>query len=241
MLDTTTKTQLASYLQKLVSPIELVASLDDSKTATEMAQLLRDIATLSDKISLRENGNAERRPSFGIARHGELPRVHFAGVPMGHEFTSLVLALLHVSGHTPKIDAQQIAKIKALPAGLRFETFISLSCHNCPDVVQALNMIAVLNPGIESVMIDGGAFVSEVETRQIMAVPSVFKNGEAFANGRMALDDILAKLVQENGDEQITQLNATNGSTFIIGKGYVATIVKKGVTMNDGAGFSSLC
>jgi len=156
MLDSSIKTQLKAYLEKLVQPIELVASLDDSATAQEMRSLLADIAELSDKVSLREDGQAARRPSFGIARAGQNPRIHFAGIPMGHEFTSLVLALLQSGGHPPKGEAEAVEQIKGLDGKFSFETFISLSCHNCPDVVQALNTMAVLNPNVEAVMIDGG-------------------------------------------------------------------------------------
>jgi alkyl hydroperoxide reductase subunit F len=198
MLDANIKTQLKAYLEKLVQPIELVASLDDSAKAAEMRGLLEDIASLSDKVSLREagtsDGNNPRRPSFAIGRPGEAARIHFAGLPMGHEFTSLVLALLQSGGHPPKVDADTVAQIKALDGHYRFETFISLTCHNCPDVVQALNTLAVLNPNVEATMIDGGLFQQEVEARQVMGVPAIFLNGEPFGQGRMSLEEILAKL-----------------------------------------------
>jgi alkyl hydroperoxide reductase subunit F len=156
--------------------------------------LLVDISQLSDRVSLRQDGNASLRPSFAIGLPGEVPRIHFAGIPMGHEFTSLILALLQTGGHPPKVDASVIEAIKALPGRFHFETFISLSCHNCPDVVQALNLMAVLNPGISSSMIDGALFQDEVNQRQIMAVPTIFLNGEAFGQGRMTVEEIVAKL-----------------------------------------------
>jgi alkyl hydroperoxide reductase subunit F len=194
MLDTDIKNQLKAYLEKLVQPIELVASLDDSATAQEMRGLLLDIAELSPKVTLREDGNASRRPSFGIAQAGQKPRIHFAGIPMGHEFTSLVLALLQSGGHPPRVEAEVIEQIKGLEGKFSFETFISLSCHNCPDVVQALNTMAVLNPNVEAVMIDGGVFQKEVEDRQIMGVPAIYLNGEVFGSGRLELGEILAKV-----------------------------------------------
>ena len=194
MLDTNIKAQLKEYLKKMVKPIELVASLDDSQKSAEMRGLLTDIAELSDKVSMREDGAAARKPSFGIAPAGEQPRVHFAGLPMGHEFTSLILALLQSGGHPPKLEADVIEQIKGLKGSFKFETFISLSCHNCPDVVQALNTMAVLNPAFEHVMIDGGMFQQEVEDRQIMGVPAVFLNGEPFGQGRMSLEEILGKI-----------------------------------------------
>ena len=194
MLEANIKTQLAAYLERLQQPIELVASLDDSATADQIRSLFADVEGLSDKISVRLDGTAARRPSFGVARRGEAPRIHFAGVPMGHEFTSLVLALLQVGGHPPKVDASVIEQIRALPGPLKFETYISLSCHNCPDVVQAVNLIAVLNPTAEAVMIDGGAFQQEVADREIMAVPALYLNGEVFAQGRTTLEEILARI-----------------------------------------------
>mgnify|MGYP001046626339 CR=1 FL=1 len=194
MLDANIKAQLKTYMERLVAPIELVASLDDSARSQEMRVLLEEVASVSDKISLLENGVDARRPSFAVGLVNQPARVRFAGLPMGHEFTSLILALLQVSGYAPKISDEQVAQAKALEGHFRFETYISLSCHNCPDVVQALNTLAALNPDIEHVMIDGALFQDEVNTRQIMAVPTVYLNGEVFGNGRMAIEDILAKL-----------------------------------------------
>ena len=194
MLDNTIKTQLTAYLQKLQQPIELIASLDASAAAQDMRGLLLEIAELSAKVSVREDGDAAMKPSFAIGRPGEDARIRFAGIPMGHEFTSLVLALLQTGGHPPKVEADVIAQIRALPGKFHFETFISLSCHNCPDVVQALNLLAVLNPGISHVMIDGALYQDEVNARKIMAVPTVFLNGEPFGQGRMTLEEIVAKI-----------------------------------------------
>ena len=173
MLDEELKTQLAAYLQRLVSPIELVASLDERSESKDLLALLKDIAALSPHISVRENGGDERRPSFAVNLQGGESGVRFAGIPLGHEFTSLVLALLQVSGYAPKVSDDVLAQIRELPAGLHFETFISLSCHNCPDVVQALNLMSVVNPGITHTMVDGALFQDEVERKQIMAVPSM--------------------------------------------------------------------
>jgi len=195
MLDTTLKTQLKAYLEKLTRPIQLEASLDDSEKAKEMQALLREIAELSDKISLSENtDDHERKPSFAITSPGHDINLRFAGIPMGHEFTSLVLALLQAGGHPPKVDADVIGQIKNLDGDFRFETYISLTCQNCPEVVQSLNLMAVLNPRVKSVTIDGALFQAEVEQRQIMAVPTVYLNGEVFGQGRMSIEEILAKL-----------------------------------------------
>ena len=194
MLDNAIKEQLKAYLGRLQRPIELVASLDDSARAGEIRELLSDIAGQSDKVSVRFDGASARKPSFAVACPGEDARIEFAGIPMGHEFTSLVLALLQTGGHPPKVEPEVIEQIKALDGKYRFETFISLSCHNCPDVVQALNLIVALNPRATSVMIDGALFQKEVEARQIMAVPTVFLNGEPFGQGRMTIEEIVARL-----------------------------------------------
>jgi alkyl hydroperoxide reductase subunit F len=195
MLDTTLKTQLKAYLERLTRPIQLVASLDDSDQSKEMQTLLREIAELSDKIAVVEHrDDNERKPSFAITSPGHEISLRFAGIPMGHEFTSLVLALLQTGGHPPKVDADVIEQIKQLDGDFHFETYISLSCQNCPEVVQSLNLMAVLNPRIKSVTIDGALYQSEVEQRQIMAVPTVYLNGQVFGQGRMSVEEILAKL-----------------------------------------------
>ena len=194
MLDATIKTQLKAYLERLQQPIELIATLDDSDKAQEVRTLLDDIAELSAKVSVRNDGSDSRKPSFAVTRPGETPRIGFAGIPMGHEFTSLVLALLQTGGYPPKVEPEVIEQIKAIPGQFHFETFISLSCHNCPDVVQALNLMSVLNPGISHTMIDGALFQDEVNERKIMAVPTVFLNVEPFGQGRMTLEEIIAKI-----------------------------------------------
>lgn len=198
MLDATLQAQLKGYLQRLTQPVELVASLDDRPASAEMRELLEEIAGLSELVSLRLDGTDARRPSFNISRAGAGMGVRFAAIPMGHEFTSLVLALLQAGGHPPKVEAEVIEQIKSLTRedgrDFVFETYMSLTCHNCPDVVQALNLMAVLNPRIKHVAIDGGLFQDEVEGRQIMAVPTVYLNGEVFGSGRMEVSEILTKV-----------------------------------------------
>ena len=194
MLDTAIQSQLKAYLDRLQHPIELIASLDDRPASAEMRELLTEIATLNDKVTARFDGTDARRPSFQITRTGADMGVRFAAIPMGHEFTSLVLALLQAGGHPPKVEPEVIEQIRALDADMVFETYMSLTCHNCPDVVQALNLMAVLNPRIRHVAVDGGLFQAEVDERQIMAVPSIYLNGQPFGSGRMELAEILAKV-----------------------------------------------
>jgi alkyl hydroperoxide reductase subunit F len=198
MLDSNLKIQLKAYLEKVVQPIELVASLDDTDVSRDMRSLLDDIVSLSEQITLTITSQPDAHtPSFSINRlhkeHGEVG-IRFAGIPMGHEFTSLVLALLQTGGHPPKVDAAVIEQIQQLRGEFHFETYISLTCQNCPEVVQSLNLMAVLNPRVRSVVIDGALFQQEVEQRQIMAVPTIFLNGKVFDQGRLSIEEILAKL-----------------------------------------------
>jgi len=194
MLDANLKEQLKAYLGNVTQAVELIATLDGSPKSDELRELLEEIASLSDKVSFRADGTDKRAPSFEIRRAGTDIAVTFAGIPMGHEFTSLVLALLQVGGHPSKASADVIEQIKALEGDYLFETYFSLSCQNCPDVVQALNLMSVLNPRIRHVAIDGALFQIEVDARKVMAVPSVYLNGEPFAQGRMELEQILAKV-----------------------------------------------
>jgi len=194
MLDTQLKTQLRAYLTKLQRPVELIASLDDRSASQEMRELLDEIGSLSERVTVRYDGLDARRPSFQISAAGADMGVRFAAIPMGHEFTSLVLALLQAGGHPPKVEGAVIDQIRALVGDFVFETYMSLTCHNCPDVVQALNLMAVLNPRVRHVAIDGGLFKGEVEARRIMAVPTVYLNGQPFGSGRMDLGEILAKV-----------------------------------------------
>jgi alkyl hydroperoxide reductase subunit F len=208
MLDAAIQSQLKTYLERLQRPIELRASLDASPAAEEMRALLRDIERLSALVHVREDGEAARRPSFAVGPVGEIARTSFAGVPLGHEFTSLVLAMLHAGGHPPKLETETIEQVRALPGPLAFETYIALSCHNCPDVVQALNLIAALNPGVTHVMVDGARFQDEIARREIMAVPAVYLNGEPFGQGRMTLEEILARLDSGSVARAAAQLDA---------------------------------
>ncbi len=194
MLDAHLKQQLEGYLVHIREAIELVASLGDDAKSRELEGLLTEIADLSGKITLIRKDDDKRTPSFMIRRAGTDIGVRFAGIPMGHEFTSLVLALLQVGGHPSKAAQDVIEAVKGLDGDLHFETYFSLSCQNCPDVVQALNLMAVLNPKISHVAIDGALFKEEVDARQVLAVPTVYLNGELFGSGRMELEQIVAKL-----------------------------------------------
>ena len=216
MLDSTLQAQLQQYLGMLRQPIRLVASLDDSATGHEMRALLQTIASLSDKVTLDTTGDDARKPSFVVARAGETQGVRFAGLPLGHEFTSLVLALLWTGGHPPKVAQEVIDAIKALDGEHRFEVYMSLSCHNCPDVVQALSLMSIVNPKIQTVVIEGGAFQQEVTEREIMAVPMVFKDGQVFASGRMTVEEIVAKLDVNADQREAAKLSAKDPFDMLV-------------------------
>ncbi|MFD2616501.1 alkyl hydroperoxide reductase subunit F [Terrilactibacillus laevilacticus] len=193
VLEADIKAQLNQYLQLLENDIVLKVSAGSDKVSTDMLALTQELASMSSRITV-EDAKLTRTPSFSVNRIGEDTGVTFAGVPLGHEFTSLVLALLQVSGRAPKVEQSLIDKIKGISGEFHFETFVSLTCHNCPDVVQALNVMSVLNPNITHTMIDGAAFKEEAESKNVMAVPSVFLNGEFFNGGRISLEEILAKM-----------------------------------------------
>ncbi|WOE31690.1 MULTISPECIES: alkyl hydroperoxide reductase subunit F [unclassified Acinetobacter] len=220
MLDQNTTQQLKVLLERLEGPIELVATLNDSEKSDKIKELVTEIAALSDQVSARFDGDNARVPSFGIAKAGQQPRVFFAGLPMGHEFTSLILALLQTSGYAPKVSDEMLNSIKNLNLTADFEVFVSLSCHNCPDVVQALNLIAIYNPHTTATMIDGAFFQDEVEARKIMAVPMVFQNNQHIGQGRMTLEEIVAKLDQNSAAKEAAKINAKDAfDVLVIGGG----------------------
>ena len=194
MLDDALTAQLATHLETITRPVVLAASLDDGPKSAELLALLEQVAALSPLLRVERRDDDHRRPSFAIEREGTDVAVRFAAVPLGHELTSFVLALLQVGGHPPAADDALLARIRDLPGEHHFETYLSLSCQNCPDVVQALNVLAVVNPNITHVAVDGALFQDEVEARKVMAVPTVFLDGELFDQGRMTLEQIVDRL-----------------------------------------------
>ena len=220
MLNEQLKSQLKTYLTNIKKDITLVVALDESDKSKELDQLTKQIAELSPLISVSENANPKaRKPSMEITSDTGT-KIAFAGIPLGHEFTSLVLALLHTGGHPIKITEEEISFIKDLDSELTFDTYVSLSCQNCPDVVQALNIMSAINPKITNTMIDGSLFQAEVDERNIMAVPSVYLNGELFAQGRISLKEILGKVDANSGTKEAEKLNQKETfDTLIVGAG----------------------
>ena len=219
MLDDGLKSQLKTYLANVTKPVELVATLDASPKAQELLALLTDVAAQSDSVTLRTDGVDARIPSFAIQRVGSDVSVTFAGLPMGHEFTSLILALLQVGGHPPRISDELAEQIRALPGEYHFETYFSQSCQVCPEVVQSLNLISVINPRISHTAIDGALYQHEIEARKVLAVPSVFLNGEVFGQGRMGVEEIIAKLDSGAAERETEKLHAKDAFDVLIAGG----------------------
>lgn len=226
MLDDAIKSQLSEYLTKINRPIVITANITEeskkhSETATQMEEMLNQIASLSPLISFTiESDTAQRAPAFRLSSPEHPTQLYFAGLPLGHEFTSLVLALLHTGGHPTKLSNDEIEQIRQLPENLEFETYYSQSCQNCPDVVQALNLLATINPNIKHVAIDGASFQNEVEAKQVMAVPAVFLNGKPFLQGRSSLTEILTKLDSNAASKQAEILNQKDQfDVLVVGAG----------------------
>jgi alkyl hydroperoxide reductase subunit F len=207
MLDANLTQQLKQYLANLREPIELVATLGDDRKSAETRELLNEIAALHDMVTARFDGASSRTPSFLIRRAANpAASVEFAGLPMGHEFTSLVLALLWAGGHPPKVSDDVLRQVRELDRDCHFEMYFSLSCHNCPDVVQALTLMALENPRVHATLIEGGTFKAEVDERGVMAVPATFLDGEMWASGKMSVEEVLAKLDSHAGAKAAARL-----------------------------------
>ena len=214
--------KVKQHLQSIRKPVAIEASLDETAASNQLKQLLQAVQASSDKIRLSFDGRDIRKPSFSIrqdAMAGENAleqALSFAAIPLGHEFSSLVLALLWAGAHPPKVAESQLAQIKSLRGSFRFEVYMSLSCHNCPDVVQALSLMALINPAVKTVVIDGALFQGEVDERKIMAVPSIYLNGEFFGSGRMGLSEILTKLDQSLPAEQAIGLSKREAYDLLV-------------------------
>ena len=216
ILDENIKQQLKTYLELLENDILIKKHLGEDANSLEVAELLDELVAMSPKIHVEEV-LMDRTPSFSINRMNEDTGIIFSGVPLGHEFSSLVLSILQVSGRPPKVEEEIITRIKAIDKDLVFETYVSLSCHNCPDVVQALNLLSLLNPRITHTMIEGSAFKTEVEERNIMAVPTIYLNGEFFNSGRLLIEDILSQLGEK---KDYSHLNHTGLFDVLVIGGY---------------------
>ena len=194
-LEQNIKNQLSAYMAKIENPIQILYFENQSSKSNEMVELLKEVHQMTDKIDLKLGTDpAHRSPSFQVNLPDHETGIVFAGVPMGHEFTSFILAILQVGGYPLKIEKELIDQIKSIQGSYAFETYISLSCHNCPDVVQALNVMSLLNPGIKHTMIDGDVYPEEVKDKKIMSVPTIFLDAKEFGQGRMELEEIVAKI-----------------------------------------------
>ena len=198
MLDQNLLDAVKSYSERMTRPITFVLGAGEHEQRAELLDFLTKIAGTSDKIVLAQTVDASLSPmSFKIVTQGQDTGIVFSGIPGGHEFTSLILAILQAGGSEIKLDSSIQAMIKHIQQPLKFETFVSLSCHNCPEVVQALNQFALLNDNISHEMIDGGVFQDLINARNIQVVPAVFLNGKPFANGKIDTAKLLEKLQQQ--------------------------------------------
>ena len=230
MIDKSLLDAIKSYSEKMTRPITFVfGSGEDSKRA-ELIDFLTKIAGTTDKINFDATATDDSLPSpisFKVVSHvdGALTDtgIVFSGIPGGHEFTSLILAILQAGGHTLKLDESIQKLIKRFNKPLQFQTYVSLSCHSCPEVVQALNQFALLNDGISNEMIDGALFQEQVDANNIQGVPAVFLNGKPFANCLIDTAKLIGKLQEQFPDllaeadddaEQLEQQDVT-----IIGAG----------------------
>jgi alkyl hydroperoxide reductase subunit F len=193
---------LKGYTANMTSDVALVLQTGDHDKRPELKKFLEDVATVNARITVAERDDPELRSpiSFKLEVDGADSGVRFSGLPGGHEFNSFVLALLHASGTPMKLDDSLKSIIAGIDEELRFEVFVSLSCHNCPDVVQTLNQFALLNPKISAETIDGGHFQDVIDARNIQGVPTVFLNGEIFANGKVDPSVLVSKLMETKPD-----------------------------------------
>lgn len=186
--------QLTTYLTLLENDLEIKYAVDNTHAGNILSSLLERLSLLSPRIHLTLD-NSYTPPSFSIAKIGEQHQITFFGAPLGHEFNSLVLALLQVSGRKPKLEEKEISDIAKIKTILNFTTYIGLTCSKCPDVVQAINSISVLNRNVTHQVIDIAVFTEEAKEKDIVATPTIYLNDKLFATGRLELSSILEKLL----------------------------------------------
>jgi alkyl hydroperoxide reductase subunit F len=220
-LDTSIKDQLKTVFQAITTPIQLVIASSHHPKQAELVSMLEDLASTSDLITLRMTSEEAKVPSFSVVKDGQSTGIHFQGIPGGHEFTSLVLAVMNSAGLGKLPDAGLAQRIKALPSGLDIKTYVSLSCENCPDVVQALNQIALSHGSMQHTMIDGGLITEDMERMGIQGVPSVYVAGELLSSGRANLAELLAKLEDKFTDAQAekSEVNLGHVDVLVVGGG----------------------
>lgn len=188
---------LKGYMKDLKNDITFVVQTGEHKKRAELLEMLNQLATTSSKITVAELDRSTdlRSPvSFLVQANGIDTGIMFSGVPGGHEFNSLILAVLQSGGSELKLDKSIQNMVKKVTGKLKFQVYVSLSCHACPDVVQAMNQFALLNPNIETEMIDGGVYPELIEQNNIQGVPTVYMNGEVFASGMVDIAGIIEKL-----------------------------------------------
>jgi alkyl hydroperoxide reductase subunit F len=202
MLDQDLKSQLTQVFSAIETPIELVYGQSSHEKQAELVSMLEDVASTSPKITAVNSNVPASVPGFRIERNGTITGISFRGIPGGHEFTSLIVALLNVDGKGKMPDAGIASRIKALKGPIRLKTYISLTCENCPDVVQALNQMSLIHGDFHHEMVDGGFTPDEVSAAGIQGVPSVTVDSKMIHSGRIAFLDLLVKLEAFYGKDE---------------------------------------
>jgi len=200
---------LKNYTSSMQAPVTFVLQTGEHAKRAELLTFLNQISDISDKINVEErdtNNLLRNAISFAIETDGKDTGIRFSGIPSGHEFNSLVLAMLQSAGSEIKLDDTLKGLVGNVSERLQFEVFISLSCHNCPEVVQALNQFALLNSNISAEMIDGGLYPELIKERDIQGVPSVYLNGELFANGKVDAAELIDKIIKRS--QEITKTSS---------------------------------
>lgn len=218
MLENNLKQQLAQYLDMLKTEVTIGLSVSQDENSNKVREFVNEVAELSDKIKVEEK-ELTYTPSFEIKGDFDHGRIVFAGVPLGHEFASFALAMLQAGGIEPKVDETTKKRIESIEAS-DFETIVSLSCHNCPDVVQALNIMAILNPNVNHTMIEGSMFQDVAESRDVLAVPAIFKEGEFLEGGKQTMDSLLELIGSKKTSDDFSDKAAYD--VLIIGGGPAA-------------------
>ncbi len=205
MLDTNIIEQLKSVYAKLDHTVMLSYFDSSHQDQAQLVEMLEQIASTSDKIALNPQPQTRDIPSFYIENTG----ISFKGIPTGHEFTSLVLAILNTDGKGKLPDAMILNRIKRLKGPIDLKTYISLTCENCPEVVQALNIMAIVHPDFRHEMVDGAYVQDEIARLGIQGVPSVINGDKLISSGKIGLIDLLSKLEEEFGVDQGAAVGAT--------------------------------
>ena len=203
LLDENIVEQLKAYFDKIETPIEIIAFLNESNKSKELKGFLEEVDAITSKVNvvkkvfgeddiLEKKLEITRPISFTLTKSGEKTGINFFGIPGGHEFNSFILAILGLSGLGKKLEGEQLEKVQAINKSLNIETFVSLSCTKCPEVIQGLNIISMANNNITSSFVDGGIYPEEKKKKNIQGVPVIFINGQKASAGEKTIEELIS-------------------------------------------------